>query len=85
MLFSRLLWEQKQIFSYKRDKYENESKEIYKDWLIEGVGRYSYIYIHNNKRKHKVMLLQYILYTPEVTVVTAITVITDYLTAIYTG
>ena len=31
------------------------------------------------------MLLQYILYTPEVTVVTAITVITDYLTAIYTG
>ena len=56
-----------------------------KDWLIVGVGRYPLIYIDNNKRKHKVMLLQYILYTPEFTVVTAITVITDYLTAIYTG
>ena len=33
------------IFSYKRDKHENESKEIYKDWLIEGVGRYPPTYI----------------------------------------
>ena len=36
---SRLLWEQFK-YSYKRDKHENEEKSIYKDWLIEGVGRY---------------------------------------------
>lgn len=40
------------------------------------------IYYDNNKRKYKVLLL---LYIPEVTVVTAITVIQINLTAIYIG
>lgn len=40
------------IYSYKRDKYENEEKEKYKDWLIEGelvdytVSPYIYLYIY---------------------------------------
>lgn len=47
--------------------------------MIEGIGRYPLIYIDNNKRKYKVMLLQYILCTPEFTVgYIVITAVQDY-------